>query len=217
MKVSEKSLELNIGAELLFHMRSKWGLNKAYLRGLTQREERSEGVDFFAHLSPSTKLFAFQFKAPKGRTERPPYKYTLADYQHEKLYNLGRACPGSVFYVFPFYVGFSKLHTNVPTLMSDTWLLDVAAVPTPSIFAHTKTRTISCSPGAAKVNPEYALTRLDDIPIPVERGINPNQFAEWYSVFRISRDFEDSGTAAPRRRRNPWLTRGLRIVIAPPS
>src|SRR6266446_789554 len=48
MKVSEKSLELNLGAELLNYLRSKWGLKKAYLRGLTQREERSEGVDFFA-------------------------------------------------------------------------------------------------------------------------------------------------------------------------
>ena len=42
-------------------------MHKAYLRGLTQTEERQEGVDFFAELSPATRIFAFQFKAPKGR------------------------------------------------------------------------------------------------------------------------------------------------------
>lgn len=31
MKVSEKSLELNIGAELLNVMRNNWGLPKTYL------------------------------------------------------------------------------------------------------------------------------------------------------------------------------------------
>jgi hypothetical protein len=50
MKVSEKSLELNVGAELLASLRSTPRFTKAYLRGLTQREERQEGVDFFARL-----------------------------------------------------------------------------------------------------------------------------------------------------------------------
>src|ERR1700692_4076341 len=36
MKVSEKSLELNVAAELLALLRNGWGLQKAYLRGLTQ-------------------------------------------------------------------------------------------------------------------------------------------------------------------------------------
>ena len=101
MKVSEKSLELNVGAELLNHLRLNWGLTKAYLRGLTQREEKSEGVDFFVQLSPKTKLFAFQFKAPKGSKEHAPYKYTVVDYQHDKLYQLAGLCPGAVFYVLP--------------------------------------------------------------------------------------------------------------------
>ena len=37
MKVSEMSLELNVGAELLFILRNGWGIPKTYLRGLTQR------------------------------------------------------------------------------------------------------------------------------------------------------------------------------------
>jgi hypothetical protein len=69
MKVSEKSLELNVGAELLAMMRGPWGMPKAYLRGLTQREEKQQGVDFFVQLGPNARIFAFQFKAPKGRQE----------------------------------------------------------------------------------------------------------------------------------------------------
>ena len=39
---------------------------KAYLRGLTQQEERREGADFFANLPGDIRIFAFQFKAPRG-------------------------------------------------------------------------------------------------------------------------------------------------------
>ena len=52
MKVSETPLELNVGAELFNLMRNGMGITKAYLRGLTQREEKQEGVDFFLRLSP---------------------------------------------------------------------------------------------------------------------------------------------------------------------
>jgi hypothetical protein len=64
LKVSEKSLELNVGAELLGLLRGSWGMPKAYLRGFTQLEEKQEGVDFFVQLNPATRMFAFQFKAP---------------------------------------------------------------------------------------------------------------------------------------------------------
>ena len=59
MKVSEKSLELNVGAELLTRMRGPLNMPKAYLRGLTQREEHRTGVDFFARLPDGTRIFAF--------------------------------------------------------------------------------------------------------------------------------------------------------------
>src|SRR6267154_586624 len=128
MKVSEKSLELNIGAELLALMRGSWGMPKAYLRGLTQKEEKQEGVDFFARLPSSARIFAFQFKAPKGTTESIPYKYTLVREQHQPLYQLSQAAPSGVFYVFPFYVTIPKLQSHVPQLFQDTWLIRVKQV-----------------------------------------------------------------------------------------
>src|SRR5437879_1593564 len=125
MKVSEKSLELNIGAELLGLMRNQWGMPRAYLRGLTQREERQEGVDFFAELDPDARLFAFQFKAPRGTVDSLPYRYTLVRDQHRALFRLARLAVYSVFYVLPFYVTTAKLQKDVPQLVRDTWLLNV--------------------------------------------------------------------------------------------
>ncbi len=50
MRVSEKSLELNVGAELLQLFRRVYP--RFFLRGLTQAEERREGVDIFAQMAP---------------------------------------------------------------------------------------------------------------------------------------------------------------------
>ncbi len=83
MQVTEKSLELNVGAELLGLVRGTWGVPKAYRTGLTQQEEKQEGVDFFVQLNPATRLFAFQFKAPKGKAEASPYRHTLVREQHD--------------------------------------------------------------------------------------------------------------------------------------
>lgn len=174
MKVSEKSLELNVGAEVLWQLRNAWGLQKAYLRGLTQHEERREGVDFFVNLDPATRIYAFQFKAPRGSFESTPYRYKLVKYQHEELHSLGAANPGCVFYVFPFYVTAAKLHLDVPNLLGGTWLLDVAPMTPTLVFGTKKTTTILCAPGKGKVNPEYTLVQFSAIGTPgVEAGEKP--------------------------------------------
>lgn len=142
MKVSEKSLELNIGAEILNLMRNSWGMPKAYLRGLTQAEERQEGVDFFVQLNPNTRICAFQFKAPHGKTESSLYKYTLVRYQHNPLFELSQLSPGGVFYVLPYYVTFRKLQNYVPNLMLDTWFLNVSPMQPPQVFGKHNSRTI---------------------------------------------------------------------------
>jgi hypothetical protein len=210
MKVSEKSLELNIGAELLGLMRNSWGMPKAYLRGLTQAEERQEGVDLFVQLNPKARIFAFQFKAPHGKTESVPYKYTLVKYQHDPLFQLSQYSPRGVFYVFPYYVTFKKLQKNVPTLMMDTWFLDVRQMEPPKLFGNFNTRTIRCSNGTAAVNPEYQLERLHDMYFNLEEAVPARIFADWYGTFRRRR-------IAVEKRGNPWLVRGLRVAIVEPS
>jgi hypothetical protein len=210
MKVSEKSLELNIGAELLMLMRNTWGMPKAYLRGLTQAEEKQEGPDFFAQLDPNTRVFAFQFKAPRGKAESSLYKYTIVRYQHEPLFQLSQLSPSGVFYVFPYYVTFDKLQKNVPNLMIDTWFLGVRQMTPQNVFGSFKRRTIRCSGGAASVNPEYSLERLHDMSFKPQETLRAPTFAEWYGSFRERR-------IETERRGNPWLVRGLRVAIVPPG
>jgi hypothetical protein len=206
MKVSEKSLELNVGAEILGLMRNSWGMPKAYLRGLTQAEENQEGVDFFVELNPNARIFAFQFKAPHGKTDLAPYKYTLAKYQHDPLFQLSQQSPHGVFYVFPYYATVTKLQTDVPSLMLDTWFLNVAQMPAPQLFGSFQSRTIKCTAGKAVVNPEYKLERLHDMPFDRESAVPARSFAEWYGSFReVRRRLE--------QRRNPWLVRGLRVAV----
>lgn len=212
MKISEKSLELNVGAELLGLLRGPWGLRKAYLRGLTQEEENREGVDFFVQLDPATRLFAFQFKAPRGKYESTPYRYTLVREQHELLFDLAQLSPGSVFYVFPFYVTPLKLQRDVPRLLRDTWILGVDQMPTASIFAGTyKSRTVRCDAGRALINPAYKLQRLSGMLRFRPNGIPAQKFALWYR-----RHLQYDGHSVAGARRNPWLVRSLRVVIATP-
>jgi hypothetical protein len=211
-KVSEKSLELNIGAELLAMMRGPLGMRKAYLRGLTQREERQEGVDFFVHLNADTRLFAFQFKAPKGRSELEPYRYTLAREQREMLFNLAQIAAKGVFYVLPFYVSPTKLQRDVPSLLQDTWLLSLDQMSTALTFGPAyRTKTIRCQHGSAFVNPEYNLQNFGKVTKDNLGGIYADKFAGWYKENRI-RSLSD----ARRSRRNPWLVRGLSLAIVAP-
>lgn len=214
MKVSEKSLELNVGAELLNVLRRRWGMRKAYLRGLTQREEHQEGVDFFAEMPSSTRIFAFQFKAPKGqRGDRTPYRFTIQRQQHDKLFALASRWPDSVYYVLPFYVLPAKLQRDVPHLLQDTWFLPVEPMPGSKLFGPYQTKTVHCQRGVASVNPDYGLRTAVEMELGREAGIPVRRFAEWYADLHDRRDEMVRGS--PRRSR--WLVRGLRVAIAQPE
>jgi hypothetical protein len=182
-------------------------MSKAYLRGLTQTEENQEGVDVFLQLDPSTRVFAFQFKAPQGKTDVFPYRYTLIRDQHDALFDLAQGCPQSVFYVLPFYVTVGKLYQDVPTLATDTWLLKVSGMPAQQLFGATQSKVIRCTPGVASTNPEYQLSPLLDMSITRDAGVPIRRFGEWYMQYRELR------SRRSEHWRNPWLARGLRIAI----
>ena len=212
MKVSEKSLELNLGAELLTVFRRRWHMPKAYLRGLTQREESQEGVDFFAQLDPATRLFAFQFKAPRGTSDACPYRFMLIREQHDLLYDLAQSAPNSVFYVLPFYVTEPKLSRDIPVLLKDTWFLRIDRMDTATVFGTTQRKTMLCRWEIASVNPEYKMERLVEGEVLLSResgGLSSEVFAEWYERYR-------SHERVARNRRNPQIARGLRVVVVSP-
>lgn len=209
MKVSEKTLELNVGAELLDFLRVRMNMPKAYLRGLTQREENRAGVDFFARLPRNTFIFAFQFKAPRGREDGEPYKFTLNRGQHTPLHQLAQLAPDAVFYVLPFYVLTDKLERDVPQLAQDTWLLPVAPMDVDDVFDDQWTKQIHCDRGFAQVNPKYDMMNLSDEKLSWGKGIGRDDFADWYqNLWRPKYTLD-----RPSGRMSPWLVRGLRIAI----
>ena len=213
MKVSEKSLELNVGAELLARLRGPLNMQKAYLRGLTQREEHRSGADFFARLPDSSRVFAFQFKAPRGPADGPPYTYTLSRQQHNSLRSLAVQDPGAVYYVFPFYVCTDKLVQDVPNLARDTWLLPVAGLDTPAVFGGQRTKRVRCYQGLAIASPEYPMKNLAELALSREQGIRPGRFSDWYRQLRLhASELADSPT-----RMNPQIARALRVMIVPPQ
>lgn len=210
MEVSEKTLELNVGAEILDQLRNGLGMSKAYLRGLTQGEEKKEGSDFILRLGAQARFFAFQFKAPKGNLEGNSYRFTIQREQHDALFALSQLESNSVFYVFPRYVTLNKLRQDLPNLMNDTWLLGVDQMTPPAVFGTAATKTVRCEGKQAIINPEYGMHRLEDVTLRtaiVRGGVRTPEFVLWYSQFRAS------PVAA---RRNPWQSRGLRIAVVLP-
>jgi hypothetical protein len=101
--------------------------------------------------------------------------------------------------------------------MKDTWLLDAADVPMQPTFGKAKSRTIWCVDGSAKINPEFRLQRLESLELPAEVGIGVRRFAEWYVNLRRVRDRGVEDHLVTVRKRNPWTTRGFRVVLVPPA
>jgi hypothetical protein len=191
-KVNEKTLELNVGAEILRWLRLTLS-PKAYLRGLTQEEEKDQGVDSFAQFNQNTKIYAFQFKAPKLRNrihDGEPYYFSINREQHDNLYKLASMAKDSVFYVFPYYLFYDKLYGYCPSLLNDTWFLPVQNMKTSEIFSTQNTKIIRCIDEIAHINPEYRLFRVSQESMDgafafevLGEGIRAGIFRDWYKAY----------------------------------
>ena len=130
IKVSEKSLELNVGAELLECVRSWPGCQKALWVGLTQAQESVWGLDERIRNTPKGVSLMLQFKAPHPRSAAVDhYKFSINVRQHQVLLKLAVRFPDDVHYVFPLYDNWSKADLHAPCLALDTWLIPVSSMP----------------------------------------------------------------------------------------
>ena len=126
-EVSEKSLELNVCSEMLQCLRGYPDYRKALWVGLTQREERQQGLDARIRNAGDLALM-LQFKSPWPTNYGDDiYKFSINKRQHKALERLGY--PEAVFYVFPLYRRWCKAHKHAPNLLQDTWLLPVSCIP----------------------------------------------------------------------------------------
>ena len=102
-KVSEKSLELNVGTELLQCIRSWPNCEGALWFGLTQAQEKNMGLDEFVLNVPPRLLLMLQFKSPRSASFRgAPYKFDINLGQYKSLLRLASRFPRNVHYVFPY-------------------------------------------------------------------------------------------------------------------
>jgi len=124
--VSEKTLELNICAEILSLIRSLSGCHGAFWIGMKQDQEAKNGLDELISNLPAGMHLALQFKAPRSRSpNHVPYRFTINDRQNDNLLRLATGRPDAAYYVFPHYNTFTRMRSNSPNLLSDTYFLRV--------------------------------------------------------------------------------------------
>lgn len=126
LRVSEKTLELNVCAETLIQIRSYPGCSRAFWIGMKQSQEAKNGLDELIHNLPISMHLALQFKAPKSEPrDQLPYRYTINDRQNSSLLRLAMNRPEAVYYVLAHYNTFTRMRLNSPNLLRDTYLLKV--------------------------------------------------------------------------------------------
>ena len=158
MRLSEKTIELNICAEIARTRkpRTTWF-------GLTQKQEAEAGFDACAKLGG--RLVLLQFKASSHQT-KAGRRFNLP---HDQLVALAKRCSGfprSVLYVFPLIGTTSELQ-GAHDFLSNTWFLDVSALlslgaPTRIDGALRKTGVHYCdvTPGLAVIHSEPTTVTL---------------------------------------------------------
>lgn len=129
VRVSEKTLELNIAAELLAWIRTQPGCSKAFWIGMKQWQEAVNSIDELISNVPKGFHLALQFKAPKPSPPNGhPFSFTINDRQHANLVKLSNSRPRAVHYVLPHLNTFGALRKNGGSLLSRTVLLSVHGI-----------------------------------------------------------------------------------------
>lgn len=161
MKVSEKTLELNICAQM--HSAVYPRVNLLWF-GLTQRQEAQMGFDACTRLGG--RLLIFQFKASNHRLRSGARKFQLSHAQLRALHSLARGSIRSVFYAFPL-VGNTQELLRYRNLLDVTWLLDVSGLP--ALAAPTKRNGMLRRSGRhnAYVVPPVVSIRSDPVEVPL--------------------------------------------------
>ncbi len=124
--VSEKTLELNICAEILWRIRWLLRSRAAFWIGMKQDQEARNGLDELISNLPAGMHLALQSKSPRSwPPNQVPYRFTINDKQHDNLLRLASHRPDAVYYVFPHYNTFTKMRADSPVLLRDTYFLKV--------------------------------------------------------------------------------------------
>ena len=191
--ISEKTLELNVTAELLQVIRSWPGCAGAYWVGMKQDQETRNGLDELIRNAPDFCLM-LQFKSPWRDPVVDPFRFEIKELQLNRLRLLSNLYPEAVYYVFPKYNRHAKIRATAPNLLHDTWFLRVADLDSVGSSNTGKHRVdvygppvvISSEPTTVQAIPGASFIRFVDIARQnVAKGLQPRDVMRW--AFRDKR------------------------------
>lgn len=188
MKLSEKTLELNICAQVSSHLR---GRAKPFWFGLTQKQEAKAGFDACTKLNG--RLLIFQFKASNNVLKNGDRKFLAPHYQMSALSRVAGSMARSVFYAFPLVGNTLEIKRN-PDLLAQTELLDVcrlAAIGQPTkkdgMLRLNGCHNIYVRKGSATIHSDPVETSLLSMKEFVSEGFPGSDGFQW--VFNGNADF----------------------------
>lgn len=198
--VSEKTLEVNLCAEILHAVRKMPGCAKAFWIGMKQQQEATNGIDDLIASLPKGVHLALQFKAPSADPrDTTPYRFAINEGQRERLARLATRRPKAVHYVLPHLNTLVAVRTASPDLMSETRALAVASVRPLGpgyhrLFSDPPTYYIKSEPQSVELRP---LTEVinDVLGDSSERELLTNgDFREWFTgLFEEARRVSSDG------------------------
>jgi len=128
-EISEKTLELNVCAELLPLIRSIPGCSRTFWFGMKQDQEARNGIDELIANVPRAMHIMLQFKSPNAKPRGGNrLVYSLNERQHDNLLRTAQPRPQGVFYVLPHLNTMMGLKAAAPSLLKQTWALPVASL-----------------------------------------------------------------------------------------
>ena len=213
-EISEKSLELNVCAEFLQYIRSWPGCARALWFGLTQAQERQDGIDEYIRNVGGGLALMLQFKAPWYSSSADLYRFSINEEQHDALEQLSSIRGDSVYYVFPLYNKWHKADSHAPDLSQDTWLVPIASIPSSTLVGSSPP-----SPTTHRVDVERSASGIRftaHSPEVTGVGINAKQFFEQQSLGdqRLGDQMKDGVAGIPSDLLREWLS-GLASSNAP--
>jgi len=150
---------------------------------MKQDQEARNGLDELISNLPAGMHLALQFKSPRARPpNQMPYKFTINDKQNSNLLRLATHRPDAVYYVFPQYNTFTRMRSNSPVLLSDTYFLRVEDLRIlPLSINRLGTHVVETRPPVALVH-----SQLGEAKLTLASNTLRNIFGEEKSAFRAS-------------------------------
>lgn len=124
MRISEKTVELNICAQMV-----RASMHNLVWFGLTQAQEAKAGFDAATRLGG--RLIIFQFKASNYTLRRTGAKRFIMEHTQLEVLCQQAALSRSVFYAFPLIGNTLDLWMEKGNFLKNTYLLDVSCLPMP--------------------------------------------------------------------------------------